>query len=143
MHRDAKLTWPLAILRLSLAAFLLVWSVDKIFNPKGAQAIFENFYFWKGAPAQTLLIFGIVQTLVIIVFALGLVKVWSYGAVIAMHLFATLASWSKMIPPYGPGANKLFWASVPVLAAMILLFLMRDRDVVLSLGHRHDNADKH
>lgn len=39
-----------------------------------------------------------------------------------------------MIPPYGPGASMTFWAAVPVLATIFALFLMRDRDRLLSIG---------
>jgi len=45
-----------------------------------------------------------------------------------------IAGWSRMIPPYGPGASMTFWAAVPVLAGIFALFLLRDRDRLLSFG---------
>ncbi len=134
MARDRTLEGSLAAIRISAAAFLLVWSVDKILNTKGAQAVFANFYFWKDAPPNILMVIGVVQTLIILAFALGLLKAWTYGAVLAMHAFSTVASVGKMVPPYGPGASKLFWAAVPVLAALAALFALRNRDRLLSLG---------
>jgi hypothetical protein len=134
MHSDRHLAIALALLRLAIAAFLLVWSVDKIVNVKGAQAVFANFYFWKDASPTALMAIGVLQTIVVVVFAMGALKPWSYGAVLVMHGVATIASLGRMIPPYGPGANKLFWAAVPVLAAMLVLFVLRERDTLVSLG---------
>jgi putative oxidoreductase len=133
MERDRKLEACLAAMRLATAAFLLVWAIDKVLNPKSAQAVFANFYFWKNASPDVLAIIGIVQAAIVVAFALGLLKLWSYGAVLAMHAVSTLASLGKMIPPYGPNASKVFWASVPVLAAMAALFVLRDRDRLLCL----------
>jgi len=77
---------------------------------------------------------GGIQTVVLLAFAAGLFKFWTYGLVLLMHASSTISSWGKMIPPYGPQASMTFWAAVPVLAAIFALFLLRDRDRLLSLG---------
>ena len=134
VERDAKLELSLAAIRLTTAAFMMVWAVDKLWNVKHAQAVVANFYFWKDAPAQLLMGLGVLQVLIVLAFALGLVKFWTYGAILLMHAVTTVASVGKILPPFGPGSNILFWASVPVLAAILALFLLRDRDRLLVIG---------
>ena len=94
----------------------------------------STFYFWKDASPQILMAIGGIQTVVLLAFAAGLFKFWTYGLVLLMHASSTISSWGKMIPPYGPQASMTFWAAVPVLAAIFALFLLRDRDRLLSLG---------
>jgi putative oxidoreductase len=50
-----------------------------------------------------------------------------------MHAVSTASTYAHLLNPWGPGAQLLFWAAVPVLAAMIALFLLRDRDRLLSV----------
>jgi hypothetical protein len=45
MTRDTKLEASLLLMRLAIAAFLLVWAVDKVIAPEHAQAVFSHFYF--------------------------------------------------------------------------------------------------
>jgi putative oxidoreductase len=127
-ERDSKLELCLLLLRLTTAVFLLVWSVDKIVNVKHAQNVYATFYFWKDAAPQILMGIGVAQTILILAFAAGFLRFWTYGAVLLMHAVTVLASLPKMIPPYAPGAALTFWAAVPVLAGMFALFLLRNRD---------------
>ena len=50
-----------------------------------------------------------------------------------MHAISTASTYGRLINPWGPGAQLLFWAAVPVLAAMIGLFLLREQDRLLSV----------
>lgn len=134
MPRDTKLEMSLLIIRLATALFMLVWAVDKLVNPKHAQAVFAGFYHWNGATPQIVLAIGIIQIMLLLAFAGGLFRFFTYGAVLIMHAASTISSLGKMIPPYAPSANILFWAAVPTLAAMLMLFMLRDRDRLLSLG---------
>ena len=136
MERDRNLESCLLAMRLTTAVFMLVWAVDKILNPKSAQGVFATYYFWKEAPANWLAMFGIAQTLIILAFAVGAFRFWTYGAILIMHLFSTVASHSRMIPPYGPNASKTFWAAVPVLAGIAALFILRERDRLFSVDER-------
>ena len=76
---------------------------------------------------------GVAQLLVVGAFAAGLFKTWTYGAIVLMNLSSLLVAMPRLIDPYKP-PNALFWASLPVLAASVALFLLRDRDVTASLG---------
>ena len=100
----------------------------------GAQGIFANFYFWKGASPAILFAIGLLQIALLLAFTVGFMRFWTYGAVVLMHTASTLSSLGKMIPPYGPSASLVFWAAVPTLAAIVALFLLRDRDSLLTVG---------
>ncbi len=134
MERDSKLEASLLAIRLSTAAFLLVWVADKFVNPKHAQAVLGGFYAMKDASPTLVLGLGIAQLLLVLAFTVGWQRFWTYGAVLVMHGITVAVSWFKIIPPFGPSANLLFWAGVPVLAAIFALFMLRDRDRLLSAG---------
>jgi hypothetical protein len=51
-----------------------------------------------------------------------------------MHTASTASSYAQLLNPWGGDRPQLlFWAAVPVLAAMIALFVLRDRDRLLSV----------
>ena len=123
---------PLLGLRLATAAFFLVWSLEKILLPEKQQGVFEAFY--GGAqPEGVIVALGVVQTLAVLAFAAGAFKTWTYGAVLAMHAVSTLSTTARLLDPY-EGLNHLFWAAVPLLAALVLLFRLRRHDTLLSVG---------
>ena len=120
----------LLILRLSTAAFLAVWTALKFVSPDRAQNVYNKFYkviFQVDAPIEAFFAIGVAQALIVLLFALGVVKFWSYLAVLVMHGVSTLSTIPQLMDP-GEGRNILFWAAVPVLAGCLALFLMRDLD---------------
>ncbi len=131
--RDRALEISLLLLRLSLGAFFLVWSIDKIVDPGHAQAVFERFYM---APisGDIALGLGVAQTLLVLVFIVGVLKTLTYGALLLMHAVSTLSTWKHLIAPYAPDTSMLFWAAVPVLFALVALFVLRRRDRLLSVS---------
>ncbi|MEM1171773.1 MAG: DoxX protein [Cyanobacteria bacterium P01_H01_bin.35] len=133
MTDQQKLQISLALIRISTAVFFLVWSIEKIISPEAAQRIFQKFYFLSISNSLAIGI-GIIQTLIIIIFLMGLFKTFSYGAMLGMHLISVLSTYKQLFNPYAPG-NQLFWAAVPTLAAMIGLFLLRDEDRLFTLKY--------
>jgi putative oxidoreductase len=132
MQKPSTLELSLLMMRLATAIFLLVWAIDKIVNQGHAQNVFKTFYF-ATPPPQVLTSLGVVQTLIVVGFAIGFARFWTYGAVLLMHAASTLSTFGRLINPWGPGAQPLFWAAVPVLTAMIALFLLREHDRLLSI----------
>ena len=132
--RDTQLEISLLILRLSIAAFLLIWALDKIIMPEHARAVFAKFYLLSDLPLLTLKLLGVAQLAVILVFGIGLAKTWSYGAIFIMHAVSTISTYPHIIHPFSEGRQLLFWASVPVLAATLSLFLLCDRDRLLTIS---------
>ncbi len=119
----------LLVQRLALAVFLLVWAVDKILRPEHAAGVFIHFYGMTiGHTALTWI--GAAEVVVVIAFAVGLFKFWTYLAVFVFHLISTVSSWKIYLALYGEGGSLLFWAAIPVAAAFWVQFALRDLDTV-------------
>ncbi|TVS09679.1 MAG: hypothetical protein EA419_12375 [Wenzhouxiangella sp.] len=126
-----KLQLSLFLLRASVFVVMAMWSLDKILVPDHAAAVFENFYFIAGMGAGLLLVLGFVQLAIEVAFLLGLWKFWTYGFVLVTHAISTLSSWQQYLDPFN---NMLFLAAIPMLAACIALFVLREEDRMLALG---------
>ena len=127
-----ELQIPLAVLRISTAFFLTVWALDKILGAERAMQTVSKYYLSVDSPA-IILSAGIIQLIIVALFAAGIFKTLTYGAVLAMHTVSVLASIPRYLDPLAR-PNILFWAAIPVLAGMILLFTLRRYDRFLSLG---------
>ncbi len=133
MTKDTRLEASLLLMRLAVAAFLLVWALDKVIAPDHAKAVFSHFYTVSDLSPQILVGLGFAQIGIIAAFAAGFARFWTYGAVLLMHAASTAATYTHLIRPWAEGSQLLFWAAVPVLAAIIALFLLRDWDRMLSI----------
>jgi len=129
---DRDLECSLALIRVAIAGFLMVWVCDKLFNADGAVKTFSKYYFGLSGDSVMLGI-GLLQLVLVLAFAAGLFKTITYGAVTLMHAVSTFASYERYMDPLAR-PNILFWAAVPVLAAMIALFVLRNRDRMWTLG---------
>jgi putative oxidoreductase len=122
----------LLILRLTLALFFAQWSIEKFIHPEAAVSIFAHFY---GLQISALIsyVFGAVELALTIGLLLGVAKTIALGGLIAIHGISVLVSWYQLLHPWAAVPNHLFIASIPVLGALIALFLLRDRDTLLIL----------
>ena len=127
-----KMEIGLATIRITTAAFFLVWSIEKIVAPEIAQKVFARFYASNISTGVSITL-GILQTAIVLLFLAGLFKLWTYGALLGMHAVSTLSSYEPLLNPYTP-PNHLFWAAVPTLGALIALFLMRKEDQLLTFS---------
>ncbi|MBW3551178.1 MAG: hypothetical protein KY442_10305 [Proteobacteria bacterium] len=125
----------LFLIRASIVLMLAPWIADKFLNPGHAIAVFEGFYGLGGIAEPLVYAIGIAQVLLVLCFALGALRTWSYGLVTLMHAGSTFSSWQQYLNPF-EGANLLFFAAWPMLAACIALFLLRDYDQLLSVEQR-------
>ncbi len=62
----------------------------------------------------------------------GMFKLCTYGAILAMHAVSSLSTYKELLNPYEP-PNHLFWAAVPLLAALIALFLLWEENNLLNI----------
>ncbi|NJK37385.1 MAG: DoxX protein [Oscillatoriales cyanobacterium RM2_1_1] len=131
MTDESKLQISLFIIRVTVAAFFLVWSLEKIIKPELTQRVFSKFYFLEITPGISVTL-GILQTLVVLIFLAGIFKLWSYGAILGMHSVSVLSTYQQLLNPYEL-PNHLFWAGVPALGAIIALFMLRGSDRLLTL----------
>ncbi|MGF1464365.1 MAG: DoxX protein [Maricaulaceae bacterium] len=128
--KDRDIALSLFIMRALITVFFLIWVADKLFSPATSTRVFEAFYF-SSPPVWLITAFGLAQLLVVLAFAAGVMRTVSYGAILLMHATSTLSTYERLLDPLAR-PNILFWAAVPVLGAVIALFLMRKRDVILN-----------
>jgi uncharacterized membrane protein YphA (DoxX/SURF4 family) len=132
---DDKLTvalrYALLALRVTLGLFLLQWGVEKFVVPQSATAIWGYFY-GINLPQTAGYLFGLVEIAIALCLFLGAFRTVVYGAALVLHAVTVLVSWRQLIDPWGADVNHLFIASVPVLGALLALFLLRrcDRGVL-------------
>jgi len=124
---ERRLQVALLLLRLGVLVVMALWSIDKLVAPGHAARVFEAFYGVAGLAPVASRVLGVAQLAVVAAFGAGLWKRATYGLVLAMHAVSTLSSWERYLEPWD-GANRLFFAAWPMLAACAALYLLRDRD---------------
>lgn len=126
-----KIALALAILRISLGVFLLIWSVEKFFLPQATVGIWKGFYLISIGESMPYII-GTLETILSIAIIVGFMRTWSYGLGLAINTISVLSTWKRLIDPWGlifeTGNNHLFLAGVPLVAGFIVLFMLRDAD---------------
>lgn len=131
--QNRQLQLSLLFLRLTIFLVMFMWTIDKFINPGHAAKVYESFYFIAGLESATLYLIGGVEIVVLLLFLIGYLKTYTYGAVLVLHAISTLSSFKQYLAPFD-GPNLLFFAAWPMLAACLALFLLRDQDKTLSLG---------
>ena len=131
MQDENRLPVALMTLRLSVFLVMLVWTLDKFFDPAHAARVFDHFYFMKGLGPAVMYVVGAVELIIVIGFVLGIAKRFTYGAVLLLHAVSTLASFQMYL---NPAEGRLFFAAWPMLAACFALYLLRDRDTMLTVS---------
>lgn len=131
IRQDEKLQWSLLFLRLTVFLVMFMWMLDKFINPGHAAKVFEKFYYISGLDVAVMYTIGAIEIIILLLFFVGIQKKYTYGAVLALHAVSTLSSFKQYLEPF-EGANLLFFAAWPMLAACFALFLLRDQDTKLS-----------
>jgi uncharacterized membrane protein YphA (DoxX/SURF4 family) len=123
--------WALALLRVSLGAFLLLWGLEKFAAPEVTVRIWDKFY-GVGLGRGLVPLVGALEAALALAIVVGLWRRLSYGLGFVVHAVSVLSSWRQLVDPWGlhsGGApNHLFLAGVPVLAGFAALYLLRARD---------------
>ncbi len=131
--RDPVVTerWALAVLRVSLGVFLLVWGLEKFAIPTATVGIWTKFY-GVGLAASLVPVVGALESALALAITVGLWRRASYGLGLLVHAVSVLSSWRQLLDPWGLRSggppNHLFLAGVPVLAGFVVLYLLRGRD---------------
>lgn len=120
----------LAILRIALGLFLLVWGLEKFIVTERSVAIYGYFY---GLSASTAVAYalGALESVLALAIVIGAFRRWSYGIALLVHAATTVATARLIIDPWGliSGAPQhQYLAAVPILAAFAALYLLRDLD---------------
>lgn len=138
-EEDRRLQVSLLLLRLGVFVVMVVWVLDKFVNPGHGAKVFEHFYLIKGLSAGAIYAVGVVQALIVLGFAVGFQKRITYGLVLLMHGISTLSSYKVYLDPW-VAPNILFWAAWPMLAAAFVLYYLRERDTLWTVGYMRSNG---
>jgi putative oxidoreductase len=122
---DQRIPLSLLLLRLGVFIVMLMWTLDKFFNPGHAGKVYEGFYGISMTGETVMALIGAAELVLIVAFVAGAFRRVTYGAVLILHGISTLSSWSQYLNPFD---NLLFFAAWPMLAACIALYLLRDLD---------------
>ena len=121
---QTKLATSLLLLRIGIFIVFLFWGLDKILVPEHAVKVLSGFY-GIDMSVNAMMALGVAQLGFLGAFVIGMWKKFTYGAVLVLHAGSTFASFAKYMDPFN---NLLFFASWPMLAACITIFLLRDYD---------------
>lgn len=127
-----RLKTSLLLLRWGVFIVFFMWTIDKFINPEHAAAVFEKFYFIEGLSNILAYAIGAVQLVVVLSFVLGFKKRISYGIVFILHFASTVLSYERYLDPW-TSPNLLFFAAWPMLAAIFVLYLLRDQDTLMTI----------
>ncbi|MFT6431332.1 MAG: putative membrane protein YphA (DoxX/SURF4 family) [Halopseudomonas sp.] len=123
--------WSLLGLRISMGWLLVVWGADKIFNTEHGIAVAEKYYFGLIASEVILPFAGILQVIIGLVVVLGAMRRWAYTIQLLFNTASLLAVATSVIDPWGwylDGSNALFYPSLIIFAASVLLIAFMNED---------------
>lgn len=129
---ERRLKISLLLLRWGVFIVFFMWTIDKFINPAHAAAVFEKFYFIEGLSKGLAYAIGALQLVVVLSFVLGFKKRISYGIVFILHFASTVLSYERYLDPWA-SPNLLFFAAWPMLAAIFVLYLLRDQDTLMTI----------
>lgn len=120
----------LVTLRVALGVFLLVWGLDKFILTSRSIEIYDYFYGMAASEGLAYALGGL-ESLLALAIIIGVFRRWSYGIGLLVHAATTVATFRLIVDPWGLISGEpqhLFFAAIPILAAFIVLYLLRDLD---------------
>ncbi len=130
-----KLPLALLSLRLSIFIVMLMWTLDKFYNPAHAVGVYQHFYHIDNVGELMMYLLAGAEIVLLLAFLFGIKRTLSYGLVFLLHAVSTFSAWQQYSQPF-EGPNLLFFAAWPMLAACFTLFLFRDQDNLLNIHIR-------
>lgn len=130
--------FTLLALRVALGLLMLVWGADKLVNPAHGAGVAAHFYFGLFGARALMPVLGALQLVLGAVVVVGAARRVAYPALLAITGVTLLGVWRSVLDPWGwylHGTNALFFPSLIVFAAALVVFAFRDVDV-LAVDHR-------
>ena len=121
----------LLLARVSLGLLMLIWGVDKLVNVQHGLDVSQSFYFGAFNSAALLQAFGAAQMALGVLVVLGVGRRFAYPALLAVTGVTLLGVWRSVVDPWGwylKGANVLFYPSLIIFAASLVLWAFRAED---------------
>ncbi|MGH7663276.1 MAG: DoxX family protein [Gemmatimonadaceae bacterium] len=132
----------LLFLRVSMGLLMLVWAVDKFVNPEHGVAVAEHFYFGVLSAPSAMPLLGAVQIALGLLVLAGAARRYVYPLLAFVTGVTMIGVWRSIVDPWGwymDGANALFFPSLIIFAAVLVLIAFRDEDR-LSLDARMQSS---
>lgn len=139
-----KLGFSLLLLRIGITIVFMMWTIDKFLNPDHAASVFERYYSipWLSTNgAYGAYIVGGLQLGLVLAFLFGLFRTYSYGLIVILHTVSTVTPVAKYLDPWSP-PNLLFYAAFPMLAACLVVWMLREYDIYSLDHYRADKTHK-
>lgn len=121
----------LLFLRLSMGWLQVLWGLDKLTNVEHAVRVADAFYLGLGANAAVQYVFGGLQVLLGVLLLVGLFRRIAYPIQTVIAAATAVGVWKSIIDPWGwflEGSNVLFYPSLIILAAALVLQAFQDDD---------------
>lgn len=135
LNDSFRLKLSLLLLRYGVGLVFLMWTIDKLVRPSHAAGVFAHFYLIKDVAPTVMKSLAVGELLLILAFLIGWRRRHIYGVIVLLHGVSTFSSYGQFADPFS-GTNLLFFASWPMLAAAVALFLMREEDTLFTVGNR-------
>ncbi len=132
----------LLALRLTIAYLLIIWGADKLVDPDHGLAVSRGFYSGLFGGRALMPAYGVIQIALGALLAVGIARRFVYPAVAVITGTTLLGVWRSVVDPWGwylTGSNVLFYPSAIVFAAVLVLWALRDEDL-LAIGARRRGA---
>ena len=132
-------TRSLLLLRVSLGLLMLIWGVDKLVNVRHGLAVSQHFYLGTFDSAPLLQAFGVAQMALGVLILLGVARRVAYPGLLAITGVTLLGVWRSVVDPWEwwlEGANVLFYPSLIIFAASLVLWAFADEDRLVVGGRR-------
>lgn len=134
----------LLLLRVSLGLFLVIWGVDKLANVTHGIEVSDHFFLGAFSHRLLLQAYGVAEIAVGLLIALGIGRRLTYPVLLAITGMTLLGVWKSIVDPWGwwlEGTTALFYPSLIIFAASLVLQAFRDDDHLVLLGRSGRAAD--
>lgn len=131
----------LCVLRLTLGALMLVWGSDKLVNPAHGVKVAQHFYLGVLDSAAAMPVLGVLQVLLGLLVLAGVGRRYTYPTLAAVTGITMLGVWRSIVDPWGwmlEGGNALFFPSLIIFAAVLVLLAFQAEDRLVLGGRRGD-----
>ncbi len=123
--------FSMLLLRVTLGGLTVFWGLDKLVNVEHSVAVADAFYLGIGASVVFLQAFGVAQTGLGVLIVDGLYRRYVYPPLVLISLVTAMGVWRSIVDPWGwalEGTNVLFYPSIIILAAALVLLGFQDED---------------
>lgn len=126
--------FSLLLLRISVGLLIVWWGLDKFVDPAHGLAVSDRFYGGLLTWPALMPIFGGVQTLAGLLFMVGLFRRVVDPVVLLINAGTMVGVWRSIVDPWGwvlEGTNALFYPSLTIFAASLLLLAIRNEETLV------------